>query len=219
MPPRQVVEIQCRLSRPLSDSKRVETSKRVRKYHVAPKIERIYNIGDAEQSIEFITVLLPLLAQAQADTHGAEIFAEIEVGVLPLGQQLVRAKRVQRPPIASIPVEPWRGLVDAVQCRIKEWRFIPPCETLKVKRRSIEPKLLRTPWCKGYHDLRLYHRAHVIQGVVLGRKLTLVVGVGFSCRGDRRAFEDRGRFRDRKSFELPLPRPGADAVEAHATVY
>src|ERR1700722_10936242 len=216
MPTRQVVEIQCRLSRPLSDSKRVETSKGVRKYHVASKIERIYNIGDAEQSIEFITVLLSLLAQAQTDAHPTEIFAEIEVGVHHLGQQLVRAKRVQRPPIASIPVETWRGLVDAVQCRIKEWSFVPPSETLKVKRRSIEPELLRTPWCKGYHDLRLYHRGHVIQRVVLGRKLTLVVGVGFSCRGDRRAFEDGGRFRDRKSFELPVPRPGAEAAAEHA---
>src|ERR1700735_719124 len=128
MPPRQVVEIQCRLSHPLSDKKRVETSKRVRKYHVAPKIERVYDIGDAEQSIEFITVLLPLLAQAQADTHGAEIFAEIEVGVHHLGQQFFRAKRVQRPPIASIPVETRRGLVGAVQCGIEEWRFVPPCK-------------------------------------------------------------------------------------------
>src|SRR3984957_1029333 len=202
MPPRQVVEIQCRLSRPLSDKKRVETSKRVRKYHVAPKIERVYDIGDAEQSIEFITVLLPLLAQAQADTYGTEIFAEIEGGVHHLGQQLVRAKRVQRPPIASIAVETWRGLVDAVQCRIKEWRFVPPSETLKVKRRSVEPKLLRTPWCKGYHYLRLYHRAHVIQRVVPGRKPTQVVGVGLPCRGNRCAFEDRGRFRDRKSLKF-----------------
>jgi hypothetical protein len=130
MPPRQIV--QCRLSRPLSDYKRVEASKRVGEKNVAPKIERVYNIGNAEQSIEFITVLLPLLPQAQADTHGTEILAEIEVGVHHLGQQLVRDKRVQRPPIASIPVETWRGLVDAVQCRIKEWRFVPPCETLKV---------------------------------------------------------------------------------------
>src|SRR6266852_8894098 len=104
MPTRQAIEVQCRLSRRLSDSKRVDTSKRVGKRHVAPKIERVYDIGDAEQSIEFVTVLLPLLAQPQADAHRTEILAKIKIGVHHLEQYFFRAKRVQRPPIASIPV-------------------------------------------------------------------------------------------------------------------
>jgi len=81
--------------------------------------------------------------------------------------------------------------------------------------RSVESELLCTPWLKCDHDLRLNHRAHVIQRVVPGRKLTLVVGVGPSCCGNCSAFEDRGRLRDRKSLKFPFPRAGAGVIRKH----
>src|SRR5438445_7399618 len=115
MPTRRVVEVQCRLSRPLSDNKRVDTPKRVGEQHVAPKIERVYDIGNTKQSIDFVTVLLALFAQPQTDVHRTELLAEIEVGVRYLGQQFFGAERVQRPAITGIMVETRRRLVAAVQ--------------------------------------------------------------------------------------------------------
>jgi len=115
MPTRRVAENTVRLIRPLSDNKRVDTSKRVGKQHVAPKIERIYDIGNAKQSIEFVTVLLALFAQPQTDAHQTEVLAEIDVGVHYLGKQFFGSKRVHRPAITGITIEARRRLVDAVQ--------------------------------------------------------------------------------------------------------